>query len=187
VEWLLRHPVLAIVAGVLLLALTTALIALYLLTRPAPGPPETFDPWYPLVNDDGDLAVADFENHVPCAIDDPPATDCQRVKFAIVLYRDDSTGEPTTYLVSIVRVGVSDARETLEGTWSVGQGMGLDPDATTYRLDSGAPEHLQNYWPVGEDILFLLDEDDMPRVGDAAYGFALNRIPIGQTNTVPAG
>jgi hypothetical protein len=33
--------------------------------------------------------------------------------------------------------------------------------------------------------LLLLDGDDMPRVGDAAYGYALNRIPIGQTVTVP--
>ena len=109
------------------------------------------------------------------------------MKFAIVFYRDESTGEPTTYVISIIRVGVSDDRETLQGTWSIGEGTGLDPDATTYRLESGAPEHLQNYWPLGDDILFLLDEDDMPRVGDAAYGYALNSIPIGETVTVPAG
>jgi hypothetical protein len=181
----LKHPVLAIIAGALLLAVMTVLVVLYLLTRSTPQPPQTFDPWYPIVSEDGDLAIADFENHVPCSIDEPAAADCQRVKFGIVLYGDESTGEPTTYVISIIRVGVSDERETHEGTWSIAQGMGLDPEATVYRLDPGAPEHLRSYWPVGEDILFLLDEDDMPRVGDAAYGYALNRIPIGQTVTVP--
>jgi hypothetical protein len=61
----------------------------------------------------------------------------------------------------------------------------LDPAATTYRLETGAPEHLREYWPVGDDILFLLGEDRMPRVGDAAYGYALNSIPIGQTVQAP--
>ena len=181
----LRHPALVVAAGTLLLAVAAVIAVVFFLGRSAPERPDTFEPWYPLVNENGDPAVSYFANHVPCSIDEPPATDCQRVKFAIVFYRDESTGEPTSYVISIIRVGVSDARETLQGTWSTGQGTGLDPDATTYRLESGAPEHLQNYWPVGEDILFLLDDDDMPRVGDAAYGFALNSIPVGQTVTVP--
>ena len=39
--------------------------------------------------------------------------------------------------------------------------------------------------PIGEDILFILDENRMPRVGDAAYGYALNSIPIGLRNVTP--
>ena len=171
-------------AGAILIAAVTVVIVM-LVVRSGTEPPESFGPWYPLANQDGDPAVRDFEGHVPCAIDDPPAADCQRVKFGIVLYRDAASGEPTTYLMSIVRVGVGDERETHEGTWSEARGTGLDPDATVYRLDSGAPDHLRGYWPIGDDLLFLLDEEGMPRVGDAAYGYVLNSIPIGQRVEAP--
>lgn len=173
----------SISAGVILLAAVAAVIIL-LVVRGGSEPPESFGPWYPLVNQDGDAAVRDFEGHVPCALDDPPDTECQRVKFGIVLYRDAS-GEPTTYLMSIVRVGVGDERETHEGTWSEALGTGLDPEATVYRLETGAPGHLRDYWPIGDDLLFLLDEEGMPRVGDAAYGYVLNSIPIGQRVEAP--
>ncbi len=181
----MKRSTLLVGAGAIALAAAAVVVVLVFATRGGPPQPQSFGPWYPLVNHDGDPAVADFENHVPCAIDDPPVADCQRVKFGIVLYRDSATGEPTTYLISIVRVGVSDTRETHEGTWSLGEGTGLDPEATIYRLDTGAPEHLRSYWPIGEDILYLLDENGMPRVGDAAYGYALNRIPLGRTVQEP--
>ena len=174
----MKRSTLAIGIVALALAAVAVLVAV-LMTRSEPQQPDTFGSWYPLVNEVGDPAVADFENHVPCTIDEPAVPECQRVKLGIVLYRDEA-GEPTTYLISVIRVGVSDERETHEGTWTEGQGTGLDQDAETYLLDAGAPEHLRGYWPVGDDILFLLDENGMPKVGDAAYGYALNRIPVGQ-------
>ena len=147
-------------------------------------PPHTFGPWYPVVNSDGDAAVVDFENHVPCALDPVPLGNCQRIKLGIVLYRN-TAGEPTRYLMSILRVGVSDDRETHEGTWTVAKGTGLDPDATIYRFDSGAPDYVRAFWPIGDDILFVLDQVRMPRVGDGAYGYALNRVPIGREVQAP--
>jgi hypothetical protein len=137
-----------------------------------PAQPIVFPAWYPLTNDDGDAAFADFENHTPCDVDQ-----CDRLKFGIVLYRD-AAGEPTTYLMSRVHVAVSDDRTVNIGTWSIEQGTALDPDATVYRLNDGAPAEFDLFWAIGDDILFILDEDRAPRVGDAAYGFALNRVPI---------
>jgi len=58
------------------------------------------------------------------------------VKFGLVLYRDPGSNAPTTYVMSRIRVGVSNDRQVNEGTWSIGQGMALDPDATVYRLDT---------------------------------------------------
>ena len=95
------------------------------------------------------------------------------------------TDEPTTYLMSRVWVGVSSDRHVNEGTWGIEQGTALDPQATVYRLETGAPEGLDAYWPIGDDILFILDEELMPRVGDAAYGYALNSVPLGKWNHVP--
>lgn len=176
----LKHPGLTIGVS----ALVLAAIVVALLTRRGPDTPQTFGPWYPLTNQAGAPAVADFENHVPCTIDNPPVEDCQRVKLGVVLYGTPSA--PSTYLISIIRVGTGDnTRETHKGTWTVTQGTALDPEATVYQLDTSAPDHLRTFWPVGNKILYLLDQTRMPRPGDAAYGYALTNIPIGQTVQVP--
>ncbi|KRE30478.1 copper resistance protein NlpE N-terminal domain-containing protein [Agromyces sp. Soil535] len=171
----------AIVGG----AIAVLAVVAWVLAANAPARQMAFPPWYPATNDSGDPAFVDFENHVPCAVDDSPAEDCQRVKFSLVLYRDAESNEPTTYVMSRLRVGVSNDRQVNEGTWSIGQGTALDPEATVYQLDTGAPEGLDVYWPIGDDILFVLDEQLMPRVGDAAYGYALNSVPLGKWNSVP--
>ena len=160
-------------------------VGAWVLAANTPAEQSAFPPWYPAANASGDPPSADFENHVPCTIDDPPAADCQRVKFGLVLYRDAESNEPTTYVMSRIRVGVGNDRQVNEGTWSIGQGTALDPEATVYRLDTGAPEGLDVYWPIGDDILFVLDEELMPRVGDAAHGYALNSVPLGKRNYVP--
>lgn len=165
------------------LALAAVIVAALLTARGDPPEPQTFGPWYPLTNEAGAPALADFENHVPCTIDNPPIAECQRVKLGIVLYGTPTA--PSTYLISIVRVGVSDDRETHTGTWTVARGTALDPRATVYELDKSAPAHLRTFWPVGTHILYLLDQSRMPRPGDAAYGYALTNIPIGQTVQVP--
>ena len=170
--------------GAGLAVLIGAIVVVIVIVTGGSKPPEVFGPWYPPQNSDGDAAAADFENHVPCALDPVPAGNCQRIKLGVVLYRN-TAGEPTTYLISIVRVGVGNDRETHEGTWTVGQGTGLDPEATVYRFDSSAPDHLRAFWPIGDDILFLLDQSGMPRVGDAAYGYALNSVPIGREVRAP--
>ena len=143
----------------------------------APLPVTAFPPWYPSENAQGDPAFADFEAHVPCTIEPAPDPACQRVKFGLVLYRDPVTGEPSTYVMSIVRVGVGDDREVHQGRWRAESGTALDPAATVYRLDR-VPEHLGSYWAVGDDLLLMLDGERMPRVGDAGYSYTLNRTPL---------
>ena len=174
-----------VIVAIVAAASAAFVVGASVLASNAPARQTVFPPWYPAANDTGDPAFVDFENHVPCAIDDAPAEDCQRVKFSLVLYRDPESNEPTTYVMSRIRVGVSDDREVNQGTWSIGLGTALDPEATVYRLDTGAPEGLDVYWPIGDDILFVLDEQLMPRVGDAAYGYALNSVPLGNRTYVP--
>jgi len=143
----------------------------------APLPVAAYPPWYATENARGDPAAADFEAHVPCAIDPAPDATCQRVKLGLVLYRDAVTGEPSTYVMSIVRVGVSDEREVRQGRWRVETGMALDADAAVYRL-TDAPSHVGAFWAVGDNLLLLLDADGMPRVGDAGYSYTLSAVPI---------
>ena len=61
--------IVAIVAGA-----SAALVVAYgVLAVNEPALQTVFPPWYPAANDAGDPAFVDFENHVPCEIDDPPA------------------------------------------------------------------------------------------------------------------
>ena len=174
-----------VIVAIVAAASAAFVVSAWVLAANAPAGPTVFPPWYPTANDAGDPAFVDFENHVPCEIDDSPAESCQRVKFSLVLYRDPESKEPTTYVMSRIRVGVSDDRQVNEGTWSLGRGTALDPEATVYRLDTGAPEGLDAYWTIGDEILFVLDEQLMPRVGDAAYGYALNSVPLGNRTYAP--
>lgn len=146
----------------------------------APAQPASvtdFPPWYPTENAQGDPASADFEAHVPCTIDPVPDPACQRVKLGLVLYRDSATDGPTTYVMSIIRVGVGDDREVHRGAWTIETGTALHPHDAVYRLGA-APDHLREFWAVGDDLVLLLDPDRMPRVGDAGYSFTLNRVPL---------
>ena len=127
--------------------------------------PATFEPWYPPVNENGDSIFAVFESRIPCG-------DCQTIKIGLVLYWDRETKEPTTYQMSRVYVGKGNGRTVNEGVWTITHGTKLDPQAVVYQLDSSAPQEFQSYWAIGQDILFILDPEMNPRVGDAGYGYA---------------
>ncbi len=172
----MRRAVGIAIAGIAV-AVVAAGAILWSQAATAPPPIDAFPPWYPVENAQGDPPFADFEAHVPCAIDPVPDPACQRVKLGLVLYRDPATQEPTTYVMSIIRVGVGDDREVHLGTWRTEAGTALDPEASVYRLD-GVPEHLAAFWAVSDGILLLLDGDRMPRVGDAGYSFTLNSTPL---------
>lgn len=132
---------------------------------PSPSVPQA---WYPPVNARGDPVFAVFESRIPCA-------DCEKIKFALALYRDRDTQAPTTYRLARVYVGNGNDRTVNEGTWSITRGAKPDPQAVVYRLDAAAPAEFRSFWAIGQDILFILDQDGGPRVGNAGYGYALNR------------
>ena len=133
-------------------------------------------PWYPLANADGDQVMAVYESRVPCLDEQGRATaGCEKVKVALVLYHDPRTGAPTTYLLGRVYVGNDSGRIETAGAWTIGAGTALDPAARVYELDANAPAEFRSYWVVSEDILFILDRARRPRLGDAGYGYALNR------------
>lgn len=132
--------------------------------------PPTIEPWYPAVNEHSDPVFAVFESRIPCA-------DCEKIKFALALYRNRETKAPTTYKLARVYVAKGDDRTINEGTWTITHGTKLDPQAVVYQLDANAPQEFRSYWLISQDILFILDQDMNPRVGDAGYSYALNKIP----------
>ncbi len=125
--------------------------------------------WYPETNANGDSVMGEFGSRVPCA-------DCERLKFSLVIYEDAITKLPTTYLMGRVYVGRDEERITNSGEIRIIYGTSLDPAHIVYELTSGAPPEFRWFWKVDENILFILDSTLSPRVGDAGYGYALNRI-----------
>lgn len=127
-------------------------------------------PWYPEKNTNGDSILAVYESRVLCP-------DCERLKFALVVYRNQQTNLPSTYLMGRIYVGKNNDRLTNSGDMKVTQGTSLDSLHIVYQLTSGAPSEFRSFWKINDDLLFILDENLTPKVGDAGEGYVLNRIP----------
>ncbi len=127
------------------------------------------EPWFSKTDTNGDSVLAVYESRIPCP-------DCERLKFALVIYGNTRTGLPSTYTMARVYVGKNNDRLTNSGNIVVKQGTALDSTHIVYQLSTGAPSEYQLYWKVTNDILFVLDENLTPRVGDAGQGYVLNRI-----------
>jgi len=66
--------------------------------------PTPLAPWYPVVSDRGDSVFVVFESRIPCA-------DCEKIKFALALYRNREADTPTTYKMARVHVAKGDDQE----------------------------------------------------------------------------
>ncbi|MBL0911125.1 MAG: copper resistance protein NlpE N-terminal domain-containing protein [Bacteroidia bacterium] len=148
--------------GIFLL-LTIMLTASSCKKEPAPSQ------WYSETSENGDPILGVYESRIPC-------NDCERLKFAIVIYGNSQTNVPVTYAMSRIYVGKSEDRVSNTGNVEIVQGTAIDTAHIVYRLTTGAPEEYRSFWKIDENLLFILDDDLSPRVGDAGYGYVLNRI-----------
>ena len=130
---------------------------------------DAIQPWYPETNANGDPLLGVFESRIPCA-------DCERLKFALAIYQDQQTNLPTTYVMSRVYVGRDENRISNNGNVNVTTGTSIDPSHIVYNLTSGAPNEFQSFWKVDDNLLFILDSNLSPRLGDSGYGYVLNRV-----------
>ncbi|HEY0677238.1 MAG TPA: hypothetical protein VGD17_03085 [Chitinophagaceae bacterium] len=104
--------------------------------------------------------------------------DCIKIKYRLTLYKDASSGKPTTYsmLGNFCRGQQRD--QSCEGTWEIIKGRPSDPDAVIFKLIAGkqGPEFflLQG----DENVLFILDENKNFRTGDSYLSYTLNRVEL---------
>lgn len=143
-----------------------------------PTKPATIVPWYPESNEAGDPVFAVFEGRIPCA--DPARVGCDKIKVALVIYHDAKSKNLTTYKLARIYVATSPdgSREVVSGSLKVARGTKLHADETVYQLDAAAPKEFQNYWLIGDDILFFLDDNLKPMVGTAGWSYVLNRTRL---------
>jgi len=133
-----------------------------------------------------------FQGRPPCQgiagqLQLPTDIPCEMLKWSLILYREPLQLQPTTYSLSIVgggdivkQEGGSYRQKLLEGKWAIIRGMGSDPDAEVYRLETGRPGKYLYLWKGDENVLFILDEDKTPRVGNEDFSYTLNRVVLKQ-------
>jgi hypothetical protein len=113
------------------------------------------------------------------------AVDCGILKFGLILYRDTLTFEPDSCALTIIGAGDivqaeggSYREKVLRGKWSITKGTDLVPDEQVYKLALGEPE-IYFYLLKGDDnVLFILDENKEPRVGNEYLSYTLNRVQL---------
>jgi hypothetical protein len=124
----------------------------------------------------GPTVFAVYEGRSPChgiahELKLPQHAGCHKVKWRVTLYQNPDTSAPTTYKIE----GTFFRREPREGAWTITRGATTDPNATVYQLNA------KNQPPLllltGDDnILFFLDQNRAPLVGNADFSYTLNRV-----------
>ena len=95
------------------------------------------------------------------------AADCFKLKWRLVLNRTAATFEPTTFTIHSTF-----AREKpVTGKWSIVK----TGDATIYRLEPDASMKPVSLLLAEDNLLFFLDADGRPLVGNKDFSFTLNR------------
>jgi hypothetical protein len=118
------------------------------------------------------VVVGIFEGRTPCgepaiAFTGFPATNCEKIKWELTLYANDSSRRPAGYVYR-------GTRSTRQGTWSMERGTATDPDAVVYRLHYDTGRSL-NLLRADENVLLLLGPDLTLLVGDASWSYTLSR------------
>lgn len=119
----------------------------------------------PQLTFDGRTPCAELASLVPRPADMP---ECVKIKWRIVLNRDPVTLRPSTFtmLTPITR------REPVAGTWS----ESVIGDAVVYRLLPAEKARAFSLLAVDDSLLFFIDDNNRPLVGNDDFSFTLNRI-----------
>lgn len=98
--------------------------------------------------------------------------ECNKVKWRLILYQDPVTHAPTTFTLS----GMVYRNPPRTGKWTIRQGTKTDPAATIYQLDPDKPEESLSLLKADDNLLFFLDKDGNPLVGNMLFSYTLNRV-----------
>jgi hypothetical protein len=98
-------------------------------------------------------------------------SDCIKLKWRLILYRDTTTFLPTTY--SLDRT--LSRRHRIEGKWRVVKGFGANADAVVYQLDPDKPDSSLSFLAGDENVLFFIDKNNQLFTGDRNFSYTLNK------------
>jgi hypothetical protein len=117
-----------------------------------------------------------FEGRTPCQgisreLKRPENAGCFKAKWRVTLLKNPETGEPTTYKIE----GSLFRQSPREGTWTILRGTPADPNAVVYRLDATPTEPALYLWEGDRNVLFFLDQNRKPMLGNAEFSYTLSR------------
>jgi hypothetical protein len=102
----------------------------------------------------------------------PVSNNCIKLKWKLTLYRDPVTLLPTSY--SLSRTGHRE-RE-VEGRWTILQGREINSKGIIYQLDPDKSDISLFFLRADENLLFFLDKEFNPLVGDHNFSYTLNKL-----------
>ncbi len=120
-----------------------------------------------------------YEGRTPCqeiAGEHPEmkaTASCFKIKWRLVLHRDSITYQPTTCTIRNI---VDNQPRDVPGTWEVIHGTATNPHAILYSIQADNLTGPMLFFAGDENILFFLDRNFEPLIGNADFSFTMNRI-----------
>lgn len=118
-----------------------------------------------------------FDGRTPCqevAADHPEmrvSASCFKLKWRLILERDSITFLPSK---CTIRKVVDNKPVDVSGSWSIVRGTPADPDAVVYKIETGDSDEAFLLL-ADEKVLFFLDPEGRPYVGNEDFSFTLNQ------------
>jgi hypothetical protein len=94
---------------------------------------------------------------------------CIKFKWRLILNRDPKTLEPTTYTARRIVYDIAD----VTGKWTIRK---KDPATRIIQLNPDEPGRSISLLMLDNNVLYFLDRNGHPYVGNADFSFALNRM-----------
>ena len=132
-----------------------------------------------------------FQANTPCSAlarplpQIPTDTDCEQMKWNLVLYQDPQTGAPTTYQLNstygLAKPNTNDLVDggtpiSMEGNWTITTGTKSNPEATVYQLNDNDSQATVSFLKVSDDMIHVLSSEKTLLVGNGAWSYTLNRM-----------
>lgn len=119
-----------------------------------------------------------FDGRTPCreiAAEHPEmnaSPSCFKLKWRLILHRDSVNHLPTTFTIRKV---VDNEPRDVTGTWTILKGIPSNPDAVIYLLDPDKPAESISFLAGDENVLFFLNRNHEPYIGNEDFSFTMNR------------
>lgn len=97
--------------------------------------------------------------------------DCFKLKWRLILNRDPGSRRPGTYQLRWINRKETDFR----GSWTIRQGTPSYPHALIIVLDPEKPDRSISLLVGDKNVLYFLDPENRPYVGNGDFSFTLNR------------
>ena len=174
----MKYPFNLILSAVMLLTVTACANVSTQIPTTSPVPP-------------GPEIYGFFQANTPCSADAKPLpqipadTNCEQMKWDLILFQDTATGVPTTYRLNsaygLPKQGTNDLIDggtpiAMKGKWTITTGTKTDPNAIVYQLNTSDSQTLVSFLKVSEDLIHVLGSEKTLLVGNGAWSYTLNRM-----------